>query len=121
MCGEGNCQSGVLGSISFVGYPTTCGSVWHAGDDWGEGLHTRVRLSSSSPSSVGERRRFLTGNSSVGKGGNRLRLTTFSLHANTASSRLLGDGSKSKASGLLGSILALGLTLCSMWSMVSGG
>lgn len=105
--GGGNYQSGVFGSISFAGYCNTYGSVWDAGDDWGEGLHTRVRLSSSSPSSVRERRRFLTDNSSVGKGGGRLGLTTFSLHANTASLRLLGDGSKSKANGLAGSILAL--------------
>ena len=58
-----------------------------------------------------------------GKGGGKLGLTTFSLHANTASSRLLGDGSKSKskASGLGESVSALLSMMFSMSSMVSGG
>lgn len=57
----------------------------------------------------------------MGKGSGRLGLTTFSLHANTASSRLVGDGSKSKASGLGESTLALVSMEFRMWSMVSGG
>ena len=57
----------------------------------------------------------------MGKGGGKLGLTTFSLQAKTASSRLLGDGSRSKASGLAESISALLSTAFSRRSMVSGG
>jgi hypothetical protein len=64
----------------------------------------------------------------VGKGGGKWGLTTFSLHANTASSTLLGDGSRSNANGsksnvggLAGCISVLSLVGVSMWSMVSGG